>query len=242
MKRGKVTILQECDSTNTEAADSAAYGHGDAVIAIRQTAGRGQRGHKWESADGENLTFSMVLEPSFLPVPRQFMLSEAVSLAVADTLAQYGIDSRIKWTNDIYVGDRKICGMLLEHNIQDGHLARTVAGIGINVNQTEFAGWVSNPCSLASLSGRRYDIMEIFSSFLDNMEIRYDMLEVGDEQRIGNEYHMRLFRLGKPSRFFIPDSGEVVGTITGVGQDGALKVEIDGSERSFLFREIEFVI
>lgn len=242
MKRGKVTILQECGSTNIEAGDSSAYGHGDAVIAIRQTAGRGQRGHKWESAEGENLTFSIVLEPSFLAVSRQFMLSEAVALAVADTLAQYGIEACIKWTNDIYVGDRKICGMLLEHNIQEGYLARTVAGIGLNVNQAEFAGWVSNPCSMASLSGKRYDTMEIFGKFLDNMETRYDMLENGDEERIVNDCHVRLYRLGKPSRFFIPGSGEVVGTITGVGQDGALSVEIEGDERRFLFREIEFVI
>lgn len=242
MKGGKVTILQECGSTNTEAADDTKYMHGDAVIAMRQTAGRGQRGHKWESAPGENLTFSIVFTPSFLPAPGQFLLSEAVSLAVADTLAQYGIDIRIKWTNDIYVGDSKICGMLLEHNIEEGHLSRTVAGIGINVNQTEFEGWVSNPCSMASISGRRYDIMEVFGKFYDNIAIRYNMLEGGKMQKIEDDYRSLLYRIGVPSRFFIPGRGEIIGTITDVKQDGALCVETDGNERRFLFREIEFII
>lgn len=242
MKRGRTTILQECVSTNTEATNGDKYFHGDAVVAVRQTGGRGQRGHKWESAEGENLTFSMVFQPTFLPVPRQFMLSEAVALAVADTLSDYGIEAKIKWTNDIYVADRKICGILLEHSIEEGHLSRTVAGVGLNVNQLEFAGWVSNPCSMASLTGRRYDVLEVFGRLYENLANRYDMLERGCGEEIGSDYHSRLYRLGRPSRFFIPDRGEVEGTITGVGPDGTLYVGMEGSVQGFLFREIEFII
>lgn len=105
--------IDETTSTNDEARD-AKYRHGDIVWAERQTAGRGQRGHTWTSPEGENLTFSMVLEPRFLPVGEQFLLSEAVTLALTDTFAAYGIDTRIKWTNDIYIGDRKLVGILLE--------------------------------------------------------------------------------------------------------------------------------
>ena len=107
--------IDETTSTNDEARD-AKYRHGDIVWAERQTAGRGQRGHTWTSPEGENLTFSMVLEPRFLPVGEQFLLSEAVTLALTDTFAAYGIDTRIKWTNDIYIGDRKLVGILIEHN------------------------------------------------------------------------------------------------------------------------------
>ena len=107
--------IRETTSTNDEARD-AQYRHGDVVWAERQTAGRGQRGHAWTSPEGENLTFTLVLEPRFLPVGEQFLLSEAIALALVDTFAAFGIDTRIKWTNDIYAGDRKLVGMLIEHN------------------------------------------------------------------------------------------------------------------------------
>lgn len=136
--------IDETTSTNDEARD-AKYRHGDIVWAERQTAGRGQRGHTWTSPEGENLTFSMVLEPRFLPVGEQFLLSEAVTLALTDTFAAYGIDTHIKWTNDIYVGDRKLVGILIEHNHAGASLSRTIAGIGINVNQTAFDPALPNP-------------------------------------------------------------------------------------------------
>ena len=107
--------ITETTSTNDDARRPE-YCHGDIVWAERQTAGRGQRGHSWTSAEGENLTFSLVLEPRFLPVGEQFLLSEAVALALTDTFADFGIDTRIKWTNDIYVGDRKLVGILIEHS------------------------------------------------------------------------------------------------------------------------------
>ena len=138
MLRGETTVLETCGSTNTEAADRSRYAHGDTVVAIRQTAGRGQRGHRWESVPGENLTFSIVLEPTFLAAGEQFLLSEAIALAVTDTLQEYGIGATIKWTNDIYVNDRKICGMLLEHNLDGTRLARTVAEYGTT-------SWRSSP-------------------------------------------------------------------------------------------------
>ena len=129
--------IAETTSTNDDA-KRPEYRHGDIVWAERQTAGRGQRGHSWTSPEGENLTFTLVLEPVFLPVGEQFLLSEAVTLALTDTFAAFGIDARIKWTNDIYVGDKKLVGILIEHSYSGPTLARTIAGIGINVNQRAF--------------------------------------------------------------------------------------------------------
>ena len=116
--------IEETTSTNDDARD-AKYRHGDIVWAERQTAGRGQRGHKWSSAEGLNLTFSLVLEPRFLPAGEQFLLNEAVALALTDTFAQFGIAARIKWTNDIYAGDKKLVGILIEHSYSGQTLART---------------------------------------------------------------------------------------------------------------------
>ena len=242
MLQGIITVLDECGSTNTEAADSARYAHGDAVVAVRQTAGRGQRGHRWDSTPGENLTFSLVLEPTFLEAGRQFLLSEAVALAVADTLADYGVDARIKWTNDIYAGDRKLCGMLLEHSLDGERRRRTVAGIGLNVNQETFPAWVANPCSIYTETGRRHEVMEVFANLYEKLSARYGMLEEDGAERISEAYNALLYRRGRPSRFFLPGTGEVVGTILGAAPDGRLSVEIDGKVHGYLFREIEFVI
>ena len=152
--------IEETTSTNDDARD-AKYRHGDIVWAERQTAGRGQRGHKWSSAEGLNLTFSLVLEPRFLPAGEQFLLNEAVALALTDTFAQFGIAARIKWTNDIYAGDKKLVGILIEHSYSGQTLARTIVGIGINVNQTEFDPALPNPVSMAMVAGRTFDRGEV---------------------------------------------------------------------------------
>ena len=102
--------FDQLTSTNNEATSSA-YAEGDVVWADEQSAGRGQRGHKWESRKGENITFSVVLEPKFLPAIKQFLISEVVALAMVDALQYYGIGAKIKWTNDIYVGDKKLAGI-----------------------------------------------------------------------------------------------------------------------------------
>ncbi len=236
-----IYILDECASTNLEARD-AKYTHGDAIIAIRQTSGRGQRGTKWESRAGENLTFSLVLEPLFLPAARQFLLSEAVALSVADMLATYGIDARIKWPNDIYAGNRKLCGILLEHDLRDGNLSRTIAGIGINVNQTEFPEWIPNPTSMALETGSTFDIHDVFATFSEMFEARYSTLAEGRQESIEDDYRSLLYRLDEPHRFSIPACGEVEGTIRSVEPSGRLLVEIDGEMQGFLFKEIEYIL
>ncbi|MBQ5836990.1 MAG: biotin--[Alistipes sp.] len=143
-------------STNDDARDEK-YREGDVVWADFQTAGRGQRGHIWHSKRGENLTFSVVLEPTFLPIAEQFSVSEVVALSLVDMLSEYGIGARIKWTNDIYVGDKKLVGILIEHSLAPTTLRRTIAGIGININQTEFDASLPNPVSMAQLLGRELD-------------------------------------------------------------------------------------
>ena len=150
-----------CPSTNSDPAvlDPEAP-HGLVVAAREQTAGRGQRGNTWESGPGLNLSFSIVLRPGDLHAVRQFCISEAVALAVAETveeeLRSNGVDDPVyvKWPNDIYVGDRKICGILIENTVTGTHIDKSVVGIGLNVNQREFHSDAPNPVSIIQLTAR----------------------------------------------------------------------------------------
>ncbi len=236
-----VLIYRSLPSTNTEV-KKPGYRHGDAVIAKEQTAGRGQRGNRWSSNPGENLTFSLVWEPTFLEAKRQFLLSEAVALALTDTLGEYNIKAKIKWTNDIYVGRKKICGILIEHDLgTDGHLARTIVGIGLNINQKEFEEWVPNPTSMATLTGESYDVGAVFQRLYDALEARYNQLQ-SDPAAIERDYDALLFRKGEMATYALPNGKRFEGVILGVKPSGELLVESQGMVVPYLFKEIEFVI
>lgn len=229
-------------STNDVARD-AKYHDGDIVWAEFQTAGRGQRGHTWESRAGENLTFSAVLEPHFLPVAEQFMLLEAVALALYDFFAEQGIKTKIKWTNDIYVEDRKAVGILIEHSYSGGKLSRTIVGIGINVNQTEFSADIPNPVSLAMLTGKKYDRQSLIEQFERCLSVRYSQLKNGEWERLQTDYHSVLYRRDERHTFALPDGTRFEGIIRGVKSGGDLIVEHENGEiKSYLFKEIEFVL
>lgn len=234
--------IEQTTSTNDDAR-RAEYRHGDAIWAERQTAGRGQRGHTWTSPVGENLTFSLVLEPKFLPVDEQFLLLEAVALALTDAFADFGLDARIKWTNDIYLGDRKLVGILIEHNWSGSTLARSIAGIGINVNQTAFDPALPNPVSMALAAGRRFDRAEVLDRFLARCAERYAQLERGEKERLQHDYRTRLYRLGVMHDFRLADDTPIRAAIEGVRSTGELILRHDdGRMGEYLFGEVQFVI
>ena len=229
-------------SSNDEACKPQ-YVEGDIILAQCQTAGRGQRGHTWESREGENLTFSLVLEPLFLPPSEQFLISECVALGVCDALLHYGIEAQIKWTNDIYIGDRKLAGILIEHKLQGSALARTVAGIGLNVNQKAFSDDLPNPISMAQAAGREFDREEVLQTVAASLMVRYEQLREGGAKELQADYHQRLYRLGQEHCYALPDGSRFRGIIRGVEPTGALRIENERGELlSFLFKEVEFVI
>lgn len=229
-------------STNDEARE-AKYRHGDIVWAEHQTAGRGQRGHTWISPQGENLTFSLVLEPHFLPVGEQFLLSETVALALTDTFATYGIDTRIKWTNDIYAGDRKLVGILIEHNYSGGTLSRTIAGIGINVNQTRFDPALPNPVSMAVATGLTFDRRQVLETFHARCMDRYARLERGLKEELQHEYRRQMYRLGERHPYYLPDGTLFHAAIEGVRPSGELLLRRDDATLGeYRFKEVEFVL
>ena len=228
-------------STNDDARNEK-YREGDVVWADFQTAGRGQRGHIWHSKRGENLTFSVVLEPTFLPIAEQFSVSEVVALSLVDILSEYGIGARIKWTNDIYVGDKKLVGILIEHSLAPTTLRRTIVGIGININQTEFDASLPNPVSMAQLLGRELDAEEVLHCFLKHLQRNYATLR--EMQNVLHErYNSLLYRLNEYHTYALPSGEKFSAKILGTAPNGALRLEDKkGTIKDYLFKEVEFVI
>ena len=229
-------------STNDDARDEK-YREGDVVWADFQTAGRGQRGHVWHSRKGENLTFSVVLEPTFVPIAEQFSVSEVVALSLVDMLAEYGIEAKIKWTNDIYVGDRKLVGILIEHSLTPTTLRRTIVGVGVNVNQTEFDPSLPNPVSMAQLLGREFDTESVLQCFLKHLHQNYNLLRSGAKVEIHNRYNVLLYRKNEYHTYALPSGERFSAKILGTAPSGALCLEdMEGKTKDYLFKEIEFVI
>ena len=236
------TFLEQTTSTNDEALDSR-YGHGDVIVTEYQTAGRGQRGHAWKSARGENLILSIVLCPTFLAASEQFLLLQTVAVALTDLMKLFGLDARIKWTNDIYVDDRKLVGVLIENSLGEGCVVRSRVGIGINVNQKTFDPSLPNPTSMALEIGKELDRRKLLTHFYDLFMARYADLEAGRREKLASDYRQLIYRLNERSRFQLPDGTLCEGVIRDVEPNGALIVEHpSGEKRSYLFREITLLI
>ena len=236
----RIHYTPEATSTN-DLAHERCYTHGDIIVADSQSKGRGQRGNSWESQAGANLIFSLVIEPNFLAAGQQFSLSQVISLAVSDTLSSYGITSCVKWPNDIYIGDKKTAGILIENEIMNGVLSRSIAGIGLNVNQSLFSPALPNPISMFLATGKEFDRGEVLASFLKAFAARYSQLETGQTSALESEYYDRLYLADTPHCFRLPDGQILEGSIREVGPCGELIIETDnGDKRSFLFKEIIF--
>ena len=244
---GTISILmihyfEQLTSSNDEAA-LPCYHEGDIIWAERQTAGRGQRGHTWLSGEGMNLTFSAVLEPTFLLPTEQFSLLQVVALALVDTLKEYDIEARIKWTNDIYVGDRKLVGILIEHSLAPSSLRRTIVGVGINVNQTEFDASLPNPVSMAQLLGKELNAEEVLSSFISHLQRHYESLREGGAEVLHNRYNELLYRKNEYHTYALPSGEKFRAKIVGTAPSGALRLESEeGTTKDYLFKEVEFII
>ena len=246
---GKVYLrFDELPSTNDYARDLASKNkpaEGTVVRAASQSAGRGQFGSRWESEPGRNLTLSVIFYPNFLSVAEQFRLSEAVALAVLDTVdGGCRPPSTIKWPNDIYLGDRKVAGILIQNALAGAQIQSSVVGIGLNVNQQVFCSDAPNPVSLAQATGRFFDLDELAESLFKNLEIRYLHLKTAaGRAAIREEYERHLYRLGEVSKFRnLADGSVFEGIIRGVAADGRLRVGVGGAERLFSVKELGLLV
>lgn len=212
------------------------------ICARNQTAGIGQQGNVWVSEPYKNLTFSLILKPTFLPASDQYQLTIAISVAVAETVSQLLPNHRtyIKWPNDIYVGDRKICGTLTINQLTGNEISSAICGIGLNVNQTVFPQWVPNPTSLKLLTCKDYDIEELLSLLTCNIEKCYLELH-HDARNLHAKYMERLYRLGTMARYNYKGA-DINATITGINAFGQLQLLTDQNQAiSCSIKEITFL-
>ena len=205
------------------------------VTAEFQTAGKGQRGNTWEAEEGKNLLFSFVLYPSFLEARRQFILSQIVSLAIKEELSRWSDEITIKWPNDIYWKDKKICGILIENDLSGHHIRRSIAGIGININQEVFNSDAPNPVSLKQITGKEHDRYEILAHILRRVQIYYNSLQMEDfavySDEISTRYARSLFRR-RGLHPYEDANGKFLARLLRVEQDGRFVLEDEGgSER-----------
>lgn len=218
------------------------------VVSVKeQTAGRGQAGNSWESKAGENLTFSIVLKNPEISSTEQFAISQLTSLAVIDLLAGHGITAEIKWPNDIYVGDKKICGILIENALAGPAIRWSIVGIGLNVNQTGFPSHIPNPTSMAlEVQDRKFDCSELIEELLDLFSSYYGryLNATGGLKKLRQLYLSQLRHKDQPHMFRDLRSGQPVeftGTIRSVTPAGYLIVENgDGDMMNFTFKEITY--
>lgn len=207
------------------------------VTATSQMKGRGQQGANWYSEPGKNLTVSVYIESVFASPDAIFTLNAAVALAVADTLATFDLqDVAIKWPNDILSGSSKVSGILIENTWRSSHVA-SIVGIGLNVNQTDFAGMPS-VSSMALLKNRQFDRDAVLDILLTNLKA-WTLEAENRSEEIWSAYHKLLFKRDVPA-VFESGQGLTMGIVRGVTHDGRLRVEQeDGTEKLFAVREVK---
>lgn len=216
------------------------------VTAEFQTAGKGQRGNSWESEGGRNLLFSYVLYPTFLEARHQFVLSQIASLAVKEELDQWTDGVSIKWPNDVYRDDRKICGMLLENDLCGACIGRHIAGIGVNINQDAFHSDAPNPVSLKQVTGREHDRATILAGILQRVHDLYELLrrdaDGSFQAALAERYAQALYRR-EGFHPYRDAGGEFRARLAGVEPDGRFVLEDEaGRVRKYLFKEVQYVL
>jgi BirA family transcriptional regulator, biotin operon repressor / biotin---[acetyl-CoA-carboxylase] ligase len=231
-------------STNAYAADYLANNdpnEGTVISAGFQHQGRGQVGSSWQSEADKNLLLSIILYPHFLDPYYAFRLNMAVALGVAETIRQFIPGAvAIKWPNDIYIDDRKVAGILLQNGIAGRRMQWTVAGVGLNVNQTVFDAALPNPTSLALENGKPLELTAVRETLFYRIEGAYLQLK-RDPAALQKAYLSALYRFGEPAPFLRTAGGRrFTGRITGVTDTGRLMIDTDLGLQTFDLKEIQF--
>jgi len=214
---------------------------GTVIITDNQTAGRGQRGNIWEASSGENLTFSLILKPNFLKASNQFQLNVAISMGVFDFLSEF-IDENlsVKWSNDIYCGDKKMGGILIENSLKSYQIGHSIVGIGLNINQLEFSNLRATSLRNITQNPLRYDLSEMLKKLLENLEKNYLKIKNNGYESLKIKYLSNLYRF-QEQHYFRRNGQQFLGQIVGIDETGKLGVETDETIIYFDFKEVEFV-
>lgn len=234
-------------------ANAARFDHGDALTVDSQTAGRGQRGNSWESQPGKNLTISVMLRPGqadmIIPVARSFPLSEAVAVALTDLLGDllpHGMHHQItiKWPNDIYVGDKKIAGILIENSLRGVAIGHSVVGIGLNVNQRRFFSDAPNPVSMVGLGVVEQEVEKVARLAVEKILARFEMIS-SDPEALHGDYMNRLWRRDGVHPFVDCLTGQPFDAeVVSVAPTGhiTLRHHPSGRQHVYAFKEISWTL
>ena len=237
----KIIHIAETDSTNLWLRSSQGT---VCIVAEYQTAGKGCGANSWESERGKNLTFSVLIHPTEIHASRQFLISEIVSVALCETLETYLKSSAlkeslsIKWPNDIYYGDKKLCGILIENHLQGSTFKDSIIGIGINVNQEVFLSDAPNPVSLRQILGREINRETLLNEFLQ----RFKETFLCEAETVSTKYRRLLYR--KDGFYEYEDAkGRFQAKVLNVLNDGHLVLlDSDGTARIYAFKEVTYII
>ncbi len=196
-KHPDIIWLETTESTNKALREASGTMDNLSVIAaVEQTAGRGQGTHTWHSTPGLNLTFSLLYKPADLHVKDIIAITQAVTLGLRDYLLENGVEARIKWPNDIWVGDKKICGILIENTLDGQKVRYSIIGIGFNLNETGWPPELPNPVSLKELTDRDYSPREELERLMEKICRRFSLPEASDGRRVlQEEFGKYVFRL-----------------------------------------------
>ena len=246
----KIIKVDTTSSTNALAATMVTEGEEMpfAVMCREQTAGRGQRGNTWESEPGQNITLSIAYKPKSVSATDQFVISQAVAVAIVETLRHFLPDYTnriaIKWPNDIYVDSLKICGILIENSLTGSEINRTIIGIGLNVNQTEFLSPAPNPVSMRMLTGRIFDIDEI-TQYLCSVLGRFaaNLVSPPRRPRLRGRYFSMLWHSTGYHPYIDVASGQrFLGRISNIASSGLITLtEPSGNQHTYAFKEVQAV-
>lgn len=237
----EVIYLPTCHSTNEmmqELVSQTDKYEGVIVITDEQTKGKGQRGNIWESEPCKNLTFSILLKPKFLKVTEQFYLNIVISLAIYDYIRETGLSPHIKWPNDLLVGKKKICGILIENRISGSFLANSIVGIGLNVNQAKFS--LSTATSMLKEKSIGLEIGDVLSGVVSRIEYYYLLLKKGERSFLMNLYTEHLYGFGNEVAMYAEK--EFMAKVVEVTESGRLKVKTNNKQLIFDFKEVSFLL
>ena len=219
-----------------------------------QTAGRGQAGNSWESEAGKNLLFSALLRYDGLLAINQWRLSMLVAVALWDTLANYLPKEHlaIKWPNDIYFGDKKLVGILIENNLSGQYVGYSIVGIGVNVNQIEWLSNAPNPISMKEITGEDYDVEKLMNGWMNSMK----SLELLTTEEIKKAYLQHLYRREGWHTYVEREvstaptaiaqqgvEGAFLAQFIGITEQGELMLRTENNEEKiYHFKQIRFVL
>ncbi len=245
----KILWLDEVESTNRflveKAKNDDALSSGFVAVADHQTAGKGQGTNRWEAAPHKNLLFSLLLKPDDVHASEQFVISQIVALALRETVEAFlSCKVSVKWPNDIYVGDKKIAGILIENRLQGAQITQSVVGIGLNVNQCVFVSDAPNPVSMFQIANSEFDRQQILTDFLQRVEEYFTDLTAEKRQTIADLYRKNLYHADGFYWFEDDVNGRFSARIADVLPDGHLVLEraSDAQRCVYAFKEVRFCL